>query len=321
MMNQRRRCHEASDRFKAMLRQEATTAYKCRDYFSQSTQDSSRRTSYSNFHPTCALHEDSGAVSDLPYTEEMNVPLVMSSPNDVRSRMHPEYGSTTTNVIVPKAPSIDTNLIPWRSQMCSWAYTVVGTFGCHRSVVAIAFNLLDRYLGKICSSNYHVTRDDFQLFCMTAFFLAVKVNGRSDQFIYLSSMADMSRGFFSTLDFQETELHMMEVLEWRLSPPTACCFLTEFWKQWKGKPLTFNWVSRSRAILEISVADAFFVQHKSSQLALASILVAGKEIGMLTKELDQFCLDVRNIVDINNENFRAILDHLSKTFLPKKRLL
>jgi len=134
--------------------------------------------------------------------------------------------------------------IPWRFQMCNWAYSVANTFGFCRITVAIAFDLLDRYIAqRYCpSTSGKATKTvvgpmscrDFQQLSMTAFYLSAKVNTQHGS-ITLVDMVDMSRGMFTLHDFQQTEQEMLHELSWRISPPTAYHYLGEFFQLWKMK--------------------------------------------------------------------------------------
>jgi hypothetical protein len=111
---------------------------------------------------------------------------------------------------------------------------------------------------------------------MTALYVAVKVN-ESGERLCMETLIDMSRGYFSTEDFEEAEMDMVDSLQWRLSPPTANCFMVELWKHYH-KEVPEEWVSLCEEILEMSVADAYFVPRKKSQLAVAAILLSGEKM-------------------------------------------
>lgn len=273
-----------------------------------------------------------------------------------------EGGTDTSRGAATPAVVVDPHTwVPWRFQMCHWAYTVANTFGFCRITVAIAFDLLDRYIAqRYCPSTSSIAlsdRDhdntdekiittagamscrDFQRLSMTAFYLAAKVNSRPES-ITIDDMVDMSRGMFTLHDFQQTEQAILEELSWRISPPTAYHFLGELFQLWEIKmkmkrkrssskrrkksissscycstccptvtatattsaaaiQLSY-WMTRSYQILEVALADAYFVKHMSSQLALAAMLVAGNDYGISRQDLDEFCdsfQEIRCIMD------------------------
>lgn len=311
---------ETSVKLNVMLHQEEKI-YRCCDYFSSGYREAAEPTNQLGSPQSCFIEECSMLVSNLSIAGNASTTSrVISSPKDVRSRMHNRQQYNTSSVAVPKIGVTETHLITWRAQMCMWAYRVVESFGINRSVVAIAFNFLDRYFSKEYLSDDPFTRAEFQLLCMSALSLAAKTHGLTNQNISVFDMTDMSYGQFSVLDFEETELHLLEVLKWRLSPPIPCCFLTEFWKKWRGKPLTFQWISQSRTILESSVADAYFVKHKPSQMAVGAILVAGEKIGISKTDIDLFCASIQNMVDVKDFRVGEICDRLLVATQREKRL-
>mmetsp|Transcript_2473 Transcript_2473/g.3778 ORF Transcript_2473/g.3778 Transcript_2473/m.3778 type:complete len:330 (+) Transcript_2473:115-1104(+) len=307
--------NENAAKLNVMLHQE-DAIYRCRDYFSSGCHEAIDPASELVSPPLCFAEECARLVSNLSIAGNAHT----TSPKDVRSKIQHQQENIPSCVAAPKVGVAETHLIVWREQMCTWAYRVVETFGINRSIVANAFNFLDRYLSKKYLSDSPFTREEFQLLCMSALSLAAKTHGLTNKNISIFAMTDMSYGLFSVLDFEETELHLLDTLKWRLSPPIPCCFLMEFWKNWRGKPLTFQWVSRSRIILESSVADAYFVKHKPSQMALGAILVAGERIGILKADIDSFCTSIQNEVDVNDSRVGDIYDRLSAATQREKRL-
>lgn len=319
--------NDTVDRLKVMLHQE-TNHYSCPDYFAPDyvvrsaprAQSSAAAPANSSSHAT-PMDQCAQRVSDLSLNSSSKE--LSSSPNDVKAKI--EASASIDNKTrgpspIPRVMSGDVLLMPsWRAQMCTWAYTVSKTFGFSRTFVGIAFDYLDRYLAKelLQSWDVKITRQDFQLFSMTALYLAVKLNsdsnGASDR-LDLATLIDMSRGFFSLEDFEETELDILEALDWRVSPPTPNCFLTEMWALLKKNESginTFDWISTSRHILEQSIADAYFCSQRKSQLAMAALVLAGEQCGVSKEEcLDLFCDDINEIVDVNDENYQAVYKQL-----------
>mmetsp|Transcript_22005 Transcript_22005/g.32505 ORF Transcript_22005/g.32505 Transcript_22005/m.32505 type:complete len:301 (+) Transcript_22005:272-1174(+) len=284
---------ESEDRLRAMLKQEETT-YRCTDYLS-------------------APHQP-----DSINEQELKIcrsPSALSVIEDC-AKLVTDISLVDHSQRKKLQPLVDPQLIPWRFQMCNWAYSVTDRLGYSRAVVAITFDLLDRYIAKTSAGNEHqftMSCFDFQLLCMAAFYLAVKVNEPSDSIVSLEVMVEMSRGIFSVEDLEVAEQELLEVLQWHISPPTAYDFLGELFDLWEKKnqeELCQAWVSRSYQIVEITIGDVAFLKHLSSQQALAAMLVAGSESGIPSKDLNDFCENVRWMVDIDDPNFLAIYDEL-----------
>mmetsp|Transcript_18476 Transcript_18476/g.27914 ORF Transcript_18476/g.27914 Transcript_18476/m.27914 type:complete len:343 (+) Transcript_18476:102-1130(+) len=302
---------ETSERLNVMLHQEETI-YRCRDYFALEYDKALEHINQVGSPPLCFAEECAMLTSNLPVIRDTitSTQKALSSPNELGSKIHDNREYSPSCIVIREDGVGTTHLVRWRAQMCAWAYRVVETFGMNRSIVAIAFNFLDRYLSKEYVPEFPFTKEEFQLLCMSSLSLAAKTHGMTNQSISIFAMTDMSYGLFSVLDFEETELHMLDVLQWRMSPPIPCCFLTEFWRNWRGKPLTFQWVSRSRALLDSSVVDAYFVQHRPSQVAVAALLVVGRQLGILKSDIKRFCVSVQDIVDVNDSRVIDICDRL-----------
>ena len=294
------------DRLKVMLHQEEHL-YCCPDYFAPNYRRNKVGVKQSIPTPLHVIEECAKLVTDLTFADSDPAKQAMVSPHDVRSRT--DSSKSSEPVSLPKV-SPEIHLIPsWRSQMCSWAYTVVDTFGFSRTIVAICFDMLDRYLAKECLREVSLTRQDFQLLSMTCLYLAVKFHESGGK-LCIDTLMDMSRGFFAMEDFEDAELDILEALEWRLSPPTAHCFLMEFQSLY---PMGFSseWEFSCLELLEVAVADAYFVPLKDSQVALAAILVTATKFNVPQEELEVFCEVIRSIVDAKDEQFIGIYAYLS----------
>lgn len=299
--------NDTLDILHVMLHQE-NHVYRCPDYFDPDYRLNNLGTEQSSPSPTPlhVIEECAKLVTDPLFAKIGRINQELSSPNDVRSRTEPTKSSEPVALLNVAA---EIHLIPsWRSQMCSWAYSVVDTFGFSRHTVAVCFDILDRFLAMECLKETTLTRQDFQLISMTALYLAVKVN-ESGERLCMETLIDMSRGCFSVEDFEEAEMDMVDSLQWRLSPPTANCFMVELWKLY-DKEIPEEWVSLCEEILELSVADSYCVPRKKSQLAVAAILLSGGKCGVPQEELDLFCETIKDIVDVNNDEYKDIVMHL-----------
>ena len=90
----------------------------------------------------------------------------------------------------------------WREKIVEWSYQVIDHFDFSREVVSVAIHYLDRFL-----ASKHVNKKTFQLAAMTSLFLAVKLYepGR----ISMSSMIELSRGYFTVAQLKATELELL----------------------------------------------------------------------------------------------------------------
>ena len=190
------------------------------------------------------------------------------------------YIDCFVRVFIYKCPYhwISEHLKEWRQQMASWAFTAVDTFGLDRELVAVAFNMLDRYLSKEIKSvdcNDHFTREDFQLTSMTCLYLTVKILGPSKK-LSVPALIDMSRGYYCAEDITETEMDILTVLDWRITPTTPLSFIQEL----ASVIPTINKkdvMDSCSKLTEMAVMDEYFVGYKSSAVAAAVVLTASRQ--------------------------------------------
>lgn len=170
----------------------------------------------------------------------------------------------------------------WRKQMSSWAFTVVKNFDIDKETVSVAFNMLDRYV--VHEQNIpgapEITREDYQLFAMTALYTAVKVLEPYPRKIAVDALVVMSRDFYSGDDITHTEREMLHALKWNISPPTVLTFCRNFIDSLDEE---YNKIEMERICSMLSeriVADSFFVPLKDSLIAIACVMHAAQLMGL-----------------------------------------
>ena len=123
--------------------------------------------------------------------------------------------------------SIDSIDEACRTAMSNWMYTVVDTLKLPREAVTIAMSYVDRYLSTTTSSGGLLPsfrcRMEFQLTCMTCFYMAVKVH--SPVAIDTSLVSQLSRHQFTPEQIEQRELDVLTALKWKVNPPTALRFI------------------------------------------------------------------------------------------------
>lgn len=257
------------------------------------------------------VEECARLVTDLDLEEASPPPQLIGRPMYSRSSSYYRYSpsSVLTNDFVssacPRSVAPDmvnhSHLCPWRRQMCDWAYTAMDTFELDREIVAVAFDMLDRYLANEIKSELTFTREDFQLYVMVCLYTAVKVLEPSRK-LSIEALVDMSRGYYSAEDVKVTELEILQSLRWRINPPTAIAFVR----------LLLELVPESRQHLldackqftELAVADSFFVPYTASSIATAAITLAAHQKNCDVKGL-------QGLVDLHSDEVRAIHRHIA----------
>ncbi|KAG7367799.1 cyclin-like protein [Nitzschia inconspicua] len=113
----------------------------------------------------------------------------------------------------------------WRQQIVEWMYTLVKHCNLRLASAAAASYYLDVavYKGLIQSPN------DYQLVALTSLYLALKVyDSPCLRVIKLGSFVKLGNGELSEDDILRMEWDLINVLGWRLNPPTANCFLQQY---------------------------------------------------------------------------------------------
>mmetsp|Transcript_3752 Transcript_3752/g.7887 ORF Transcript_3752/g.7887 Transcript_3752/m.7887 type:complete len:336 (+) Transcript_3752:227-1234(+) len=158
----------------------------------------------------------------------------------------------------------------WREKICEWCYQVVDHFDFNREVVSVAMSYLDRYLATRA-----VNRRIFQLAAMTALYLAIKLFEPGK--LRMSSLIDLSRGYFLAEHIVTMEDSMLQSLRWRVHPPTPFAFCRDLMSLVSpevGPAARHDVGELSRFLTELSVCDYWFATKKPSSVALASIINA-----------------------------------------------
>ena len=158
----------------------------------------------------------------------------------------------------------------WREKICEWCYQVVDHFDYNREVVSVAMNYLDRYL-----ATRTVNRRIFQLAAMTALYLAIKLFEPGK--LKMSSLIDLSRGYFLAEHIVTMEDSMLQSLKWYVHPPTSFAFCRDFMRLVSGDiaPRARHDVNElARFMTELSVCDYWFIAKKPSSIALAALINA-----------------------------------------------
>lgn len=199
----------------------------------------------------------------------------------------------------------------WRQQMFDWASMVCDSFSMDREVVAISFNLLDRYVAQeMQRTSQEITRDDFQLFSMTCLYLAVKLLEPYPRKIGVEALVEMSRGFYTADDIAMTERDILKQLQWYVNPPTASAYARLYWDLFPG-PLSSAVSVTTVTLVEIAVADSFFVGQADSLVGLASVLIAARLHGMEDHRVQAFLNNIEGLIDIKqNVHFANIYRQL-----------
>ena len=148
-----------------------------------------------------------------------------------------EKAYTPSVVLNNNNDDTSTMYVEWRSKICEWSYRVVDHFGYDREIVAVAMNCFDRYLAHTGGASASIESRTYQLAAMTSLYVATKLHAdRSEKgqdnatsnrkkMLRVSSFVQLSRDQFSPRDIAVMEKHLLQVLQWRVNPPTPMLFV------------------------------------------------------------------------------------------------
>jgi len=163
----------------------------------------------------------------------------------------------------------------WRAKICEWNFKMVDHFDFTREVVSISLSYLDRFLSATQKTKGVSAVDPHlaQLAAMTSLHLAVKLH--EPRKIKMSSLADLSRGHFTTEMIEQMELNILSTLGWYVHPTTSLQFVDQFAKLLQlDASVKEDVFEVARFLTELAVCDGYFVSALSSNVAYACVIVA-----------------------------------------------
>ncbi|KAL7470549.1 hypothetical protein ACHAXS_010810 [Conticribra weissflogii] len=163
--------------------------------------------------------------------------------------------------------------ISCRTSICEWMYRVIDHFSADREVVYIALSYIDRLL----STNICADRRTFKLISSASLHLAIKTHFPHLWHDVGRLLPDLSRGDFSMGDLIAMENELLHSLTWLLNPPTPQAITMHMLSLLPcNLPRTIleSVTDLSLYLIELSVADYFFVTTKKSIVAIAALLNA-----------------------------------------------
>lgn len=163
-----------------------------------------------------------------------------------------------------------------RVKMSEWCYRVADHCKCDRETVAIAISYLDRYLltkkGRPTLGN----KQAFQLAAMTSLYIAVKLF--EPEIMELRIFANLSHGSYTEKQIVDSEMEILDALNWRVQPPTALSFVRHFFSLLPVEDIHDS-VQKSmfdfaQFQTELAINDFYFVNMNPSSIAFAATVNA-----------------------------------------------
>ena len=165
-----------------------------------------------------------------------------------------------------------------RTKMVEWCYSVVDICQLERETVAIAMDLVDRFLSNKASTSAMSVLGDriqFQLLTLAALYVSIKISMK----IALGSdfFSVISRELYPVKDIEAMELILLKELSWCISPPT-CVQMAHHILTLSSTLVCFDKASLAALLNEVdyqaecAVRDYYFVTQRPSTLAMAAII-------------------------------------------------
>lgn len=228
---------------------ESSRHYRVHDYVSD---DRKKRFVLS----TCACKKQHS--NDEENNSDRRVLLQLSSSGDKK----PHHMLSSASVRAKK--------VKLRQMIYLWAFRVVDEIEVDRAIVVFFASLLDQFMTVVRCS-----KEGFRLASMAALIVTFKLHRPREKCLSMDDMVLLSDSQCTKRDIEEMELIFLDTLFWRVSGPTPLCFLHVFVADSPYKKQERNEILlRAEYLIELSVLDIFFCNHKPSVVALASYLIA-----------------------------------------------
>lgn len=165
-----------------------------------------------------------------------------------------------------------------RLVLVDWLIEVVDEFKLGQETLFLAVNALDRYLARV-----HVSRSQLQLVGITCLWVACKYEE-----VYppvLADFVEITDSTYTGLDLIAMEEHVLHVLKYQLSIPTAITFLQQYLQPQLpaaayGRQELDAVHTLAEYVLEISLLVPDMLKYKPSVVAAAALRLAHETLGL-----------------------------------------
>lgn len=166
-----------------------------------------------------------------------------------------------------------------RTKMTAWCYRVVDFCGFSRETVAIAMNILDRFMASLSPAAMQAkkNRRTYQLACMTSLYTAVKVH--EPEVMNCAMLAKISHGTYTEEEIENMEFQLLPAVSWRVNNPTALSFVNQYLEVMSSN---YDMDASTRDMIyelaklqtELAVPEYDFLSVKASVIAYCSLMNA-----------------------------------------------
>lgn len=173
-----------------------------------------------------------------------------------------------------------------RMKIVDWCYRIVDRYQLNRETVAVAMNIVDRFVcinaGSPQAQDALYHRGKYQLVAVTALYMSIKVN--ECVAFGVNDFVAMSHGTYSADDIKDMEWEILQGLSWRVCPPTSLqvgnhilALMIANLRERKTSLEQGTWLFVCEEVafqVEVSVRKYYFTTQRPSTIAIATILNA-----------------------------------------------
>ena len=174
-----------------------------------------------------------------------------------------------------RAKGVASEVKIWRQWYIKWMYNVADHFRLGRDVVSYAVAYVDKFASE--DRSVLSSKDDFTVLAMTSLYMAVKVYSTIENAsaICAGNLVLLTEGKFVEDDILRMEKRMLNVLRWKLYPPSPVCFLREYIRLLPfDAAAASNLAELSKFIIEVSTTKYSYVKYPPSVKAYAALSIA-----------------------------------------------
>jgi hypothetical protein len=205
-----------------------------------------------------------------------------------------------------------------RMTMVDWCYSLIDVCQFERESVAMAMEMVDRFLSKSSKESEAVLCDrmQFQLLTMTALYVAVKTNGKTA--LAMDFISYIGQDLYTIKEIEDMEQTLLDQLAWRISAP-ICVQMSHHILTLVLEHVSLDKSTRKRLRDEMyfqaesAVRDYYFVTQRPSTIAIAAMLNA---VAILSEKHDcrDICCALASVLNDDFDSIEKILDTKSRLF-------
>lgn len=178
---------------------------------------------------------------------------------------------------VDTAIALSSNNPDWRYKVARWLLRAADDLSISRQTAIIALSYCDRLL---IGSTKDISCHRYQVTVVACLFVASKIFESGKTPIRIAKMMSYTQNKFDCREVMCIECAIVASLGTYLHPPTASTFCLIFLSGFTNLLISVSYaVEKCLFMIELAACDFFFVPHKQSILAVASIVVMLEQAG------------------------------------------